>query len=135
MVSSDYETRIGAHRVFSVVLVPSSVCPRSSPNNRYARKAANIQRTLSRTVSVFSSSAALFQKLGKEQSSLPENSERKDNMEDGEDARNNPSILKRLTSSYSRAYSMKKPSLPVITEDKNTNTLDKESVCIKLSTN
>lgn len=130
MVSADHETRVGAHRVFSVVLVPSSVCPRSSPNNRYAKKAKDIQRTLSRTVSVFSSSAALFQKLGKEQNSAQENAERKDNSGDGD----NPSILKRLTSSYSRAYSTKKPSLPVQTEENNTSSLEKEPVCITIST-
>lgn len=32
MVHQDNETRIGAHRIFSVVLVPSSVCPHASPS-------------------------------------------------------------------------------------------------------
>lgn len=104
MVSPDYETRVGAHRVFSVVLVPSSVCPRPSSTNTNIKKAGDIQRTLSRTASAFSSSAALFKKLGKEQ-------EKKDSYLNGEDARNdNPSILKRLTSSYSRSSSTKRQS-------------------------
>ncbi|XP_076955058.1 protein SEMI-ROLLED LEAF 2-like [Bidens hawaiensis] len=30
MVHKDHETRVGSHRIFSVVLVPSSVCPQSS---------------------------------------------------------------------------------------------------------
>ncbi|CAN6975525.1 unnamed protein product, partial [Brassica oleracea var. botrytis] len=57
MVCADHESRMGAHRIFSVVLVPSSVCPDSVPKSR---RPADMQRTLSRTVSVFSSSAALF---------------------------------------------------------------------------
>lgn len=119
MVSTDYETRIGAHRVFSVVLVPSSVCPRPSSKNTHSRKAGDIQRTLSRTASVFSSSAALFKKLGKEQ-------DKKDNNFNGENTRNdNPSVLNRLTSSYSRAYSMKKQSSP---EENRTSTSEQQSV-------
>ncbi|KAG2395138.1 Mitogen-activated protein [Vigna angularis] len=73
MVHADHETRVGAHRVFSVVLVPSSVCPQ--PSQEFASvKSADIQRMLSRNVSVFSSSAALFEKLERKQSSLPEDS-------------------------------------------------------------
>ncbi|KAL0709848.1 hypothetical protein Bca4012_016826 [Brassica carinata] len=60
MVCADHESRMGAHRIFSVVLVPSSVCPDSVPKSR---RPADMQWTLSRTVSVFSSSAALFRKL------------------------------------------------------------------------
>ncbi|KAG6383829.1 hypothetical protein SASPL_156398 [Salvia splendens] len=57
MVSSDHETRLGAHRIFSVVLVPSAVCP---------QRHVELERTLSRSASAFSSSAALFEKLTKE---------------------------------------------------------------------
>ncbi|KAI9161669.1 hypothetical protein LWI28_019548 [Acer negundo] len=60
MVHPDHETRVGGHRIFSVVLVPSSVCPQPSSNNPEPKKAADLPRALSRTVSVFSSSAALF---------------------------------------------------------------------------
>ncbi|XP_020519732.1 uncharacterized protein LOC18428932 isoform X2 [Amborella trichopoda] len=70
MVYPDNETRVGAHRIFSVVLVPSSVCPRPHLIAVNSSKACDIQRTLSRTVSVFSSSAALFEKLKKEKSYL-----------------------------------------------------------------
>ncbi|CAA6667330.1 unnamed protein product [Spirodela intermedia] len=63
MVHPDHETRVGAHRVFSVVLVPSSVCPRPRMANHDAPREYDFRRTLSRTVSVFSSSAALFDKL------------------------------------------------------------------------
>ncbi|KAG2297422.1 hypothetical protein Bca52824_044091 [Brassica carinata] len=60
MVCADHESRMGVHRIFSVVLVPSSVCPDSVPKSR---RPADMQWTLSRTVSVFFSSAALFRKL------------------------------------------------------------------------
>uniref|UniRef100_A0A7N0VBA1 ARM repeat superfamily protein n=1 Tax=Kalanchoe fedtschenkoi TaxID=63787 RepID=A0A7N0VBA1_KALFE len=66
MVCSDYESRLGAHQIFSIVLVPSSVCPQPTSASTSTRK-ADVQRTLSRTVSVFSSSAALFGKLGNDQ--------------------------------------------------------------------
>ncbi|XP_077209775.1 protein SEMI-ROLLED LEAF 2-like [Tasmannia lanceolata] len=69
MVYPDHETRVGAHRIFSVVLVPSSVCPYPTPDSP---KAFDLRRTLSRTVSVFSSSAALFEKLRREKSSVRE---------------------------------------------------------------
>lgn len=62
MVHPDHETRVGAHRIFSVVLVPTSVFPRSCLSVSDP-KAQGIPRTLSRAVSVFSSSAALYEKL------------------------------------------------------------------------
>ncbi|CAL4886978.1 unnamed protein product [Urochloa decumbens] len=62
MVYPDCETHLGAHRIFSVVLVPSSVSPCSFPDSSQTRK-IDLRRTLSRTTSVFSSSAALFGKL------------------------------------------------------------------------
>ncbi|XP_031489297.1 protein SEMI-ROLLED LEAF 2-like isoform X2 [Nymphaea colorata] len=66
MVHPDHETRVGAHHIFSVVLVPSSVNPPQ------ASGLPDLHRALSRTVSVFSSSAAIFEKLRKEKSSLRE---------------------------------------------------------------
>ncbi|CAN6232268.1 unnamed protein product [Urochloa humidicola] len=62
MVYPDCETHLGAHRIFSVVLVPSSVSPCSFSDSSHTRK-IDLRRTLSRTTSVFSSSAALFGKL------------------------------------------------------------------------
>jgi hypothetical protein len=108
MVSADHETRVGAHRIFSVVLVPSSVCPRPCAATSYSTKATDIQRTLSRTVSVFSSSAALLEKLRKEQCSLQQNS-CPDVTVDVEDAKmNNNSILSRLKSTYSQGLGSKR---------------------------
>ncbi|KAM4091941.1 hypothetical protein ACJW30_09G174500 [Castanea mollissima] len=110
MVHPDHETRVGAHRIFSVVLVPSSVCPRPS---------SSIPRTLSRTVSVFSSSAALFEKLKKDAFLSKENAFQ-DNKENGvseEEPRNlNNDMLNRLKSSYSRVYSMKSPLVSMTTD-------------------
>ncbi|KAG4115325.1 hypothetical protein ERO13_D12G096900v2 [Gossypium hirsutum] len=130
MVNRDHETRVGAHRIFSVVLVPSSVCPCLPSATPSSKRASNLQKTLSRTVSVFSSSAALFQKLGTEGkeksvdnkvgningismqdrlSSKKHPSTINENGTVGVDSTKlqSPSIVNRLKSSYSRAYSIK----------------------------
>ncbi|XP_023004440.1 uncharacterized protein LOC111497749 isoform X4 [Cucurbita maxima] len=115
MVCSDHETRVGAHRIFSVVLVPSSVCPRPHASILHSTKPAYIQRTLSRTVSVFSSSAALFQKVKVEHYSVEENIilrvAEKPIIKQVTKVESE-SILNRLKSSYSRVYTVKKdPSI------------------------
>ncbi|KAG8474982.1 hypothetical protein CXB51_031668 [Gossypium anomalum] len=130
MVNRDHETRVGAHRIFSVVLVPSSVCPCLPSATPSSKRASNLQKTLSRTVSVFSSSAALFQKLGTEGkeksvdnkvgningismqdrlSSKKHPSTINENGTVGMDSTKlqSPSIVNRLKSSYSRAYSIR----------------------------
>ena len=124
MVCADHETRVGAHRIFSVVLIPSSVspCPHSDDPNR--KKAADFHRTLSRNVSVFSSSAALFDKLGKEQSSSQENPSQDNKVKfiDTENSKTNSnSMLSRLKSTYSRAYSVKKNHSPITTDETMRN--------------
>ncbi|XP_031127759.1 uncharacterized protein LOC116029856 isoform X4 [Ipomoea triloba] len=132
MVSPDHVTRIGAHRIFAVVLVPSSVCP-CPPSTLPSAKTADFQRALSRNVSVFSSSAALFEKLVKEQRSLQESMERKENVLQDESANlSNQSMLNRLKSSYSRAYSVKRNSLPEINEEQGMGIVDSEPVGISL---
>ncbi|KAJ0037491.1 hypothetical protein Pint_23978 [Pistacia integerrima] len=45
---ADHETRIGAHSIFSVVLIPSSISPSPSATSR---KAADVRRTPLRTIS------------------------------------------------------------------------------------
>lgn len=128
MVHPDSETRVGAHRIFSVVLVPSSVCPYTCSDNPELPK-YDIQRTLSRTTSVFSSSASLFQKLRSDKS-VKENE-----VSRGHDGQlknsNDPKLrtlqssksrffsIKRLQSSKSRIYSMKGSPLPP-TAEKNS---------------
>ncbi|WVZ69371.1 hypothetical protein U9M48_018168 [Paspalum notatum var. saurae] len=71
MIYPDCETRLGAHRIFSVVLVPSSVSPHSFSDASHTRK-IDLRRTLSRSTSVFSSSAALFGKLKRDMLSFRE---------------------------------------------------------------
>ncbi|KAJ6826892.1 uncharacterized protein M6B38_369555 [Iris pallida] len=107
MVHPDRETHVGAHRIFSVVLVPTSVSPRPSdlPN------ANDLQRTLSRTVSVFSSSAALFGKIRKEKYSFKEsvsqeNMDRVTHRNDGQHTSKDMRFYK-LQSSKSRLRSLK----------------------------
>lgn len=134
MVHKDHETRIGAHRIFSVVLVPSSVAPRqtSVQPQPIAGKAAHIPRSLSRTVSVFSSSAALFEKLRKERSGGP-----KGIVPSGGDMKNNSNsgVFSRLKSSYSRAYSIRAPAT-VPAEEVSVGNVSKkvEGSSLKLST-
>ncbi|CAD6251914.1 unnamed protein product [Miscanthus lutarioriparius] len=72
MVHPDHETRVGAHRIFSVVLVPSSVSPFPNLKSLDQCRKHDVQRTLSRAVSVFSSSAALFDKLRRDKNSFRE---------------------------------------------------------------
>uniref|UniRef100_F6HBC2 Uncharacterized protein n=1 Tax=Vitis vinifera TaxID=29760 RepID=F6HBC2_VITVI len=138
MVCADHETRVGAHRIFSVVLIPSSVSPRPHSDNPNRKKATDFHRTLSRNVSVFSSSAALFDKLGREQSSSQENTsqDKKVKFVDTEDSNtNNNSMLSRLKSTYSRAYSVKKNSSPITTDETMSNSdKEPEAISLRLST-
>ncbi|KAE9590726.1 hypothetical protein Lalb_Chr20g0110701 [Lupinus albus] len=108
MVHPDHETRAVAHRIFSVVLVPTSFFPRP-----YA-KTLGLPRTLSRAVSVFSSSAALFEKLRLEKRSSSENlyQYNKENTSGEIKAANsNGGILNKLKSTYSRVDSVNNPPL------------------------
>uniref|UniRef100_A0A803MAB1 Uncharacterized protein n=1 Tax=Chenopodium quinoa TaxID=63459 RepID=A0A803MAB1_CHEQI len=118
MVHRDHETRIMAHRIFSVVLVPSSVAPREFSAPPMSGKGAHVPRSLSRTVSVFSSSAALFEKLRKERSGSKENIP-------FEGGNINVGMFNRLKSSYSRASSIKN-LVHVPIEESSPNSLNKE---------
>lgn len=123
MVCADHETRVGAHRVFSVVLIPSSVSPCPRSDNPIRNKATDL-RTLSRNVSVFSSSAALFDKLGKEQPSAQENPspDKKVKFSDSEHSKTHSnSMISRLKSTYSRAHSVKKNPSPIATDEAMSN--------------
>ncbi|CAM8893069.1 unnamed protein product [Rhodiola kirilowii] len=139
MVHPDHEIRVGAHRIFSVVLVPSSVHPSSCPSippvpgkNQY------LPRTLSRTVSVFSSSAALFEKLRRHRSSsiesLPEIHE-DDVLVESDSTNSNIGIMSRLKSSYNRASRSSVYATPSATDaDSCTKTnIDTEAVSLRLS--
>ncbi|KAM1815383.1 hypothetical protein EV2_029398 [Malus domestica] len=119
MVCVDHETRVGAHRIFSVVLVPSSVCPRPCAATPITTEKNNIGRTLSRTVSVFSSSAALFEKLNKGSYSQQNiGQELKDKVVIQEEAKvPNESMLNRLKSKFSSRRHPSATSDPVGNED------------------
>jgi hypothetical protein len=140
MVHPDHETRIGAHRVFSVVLVPSSFFPRPSSPVPESNKASDLPRALSRTVSVFSSSAALFEKLKNEKFSSRESFslDSKENSANEEDPRNTDNgMLNRLKSSYTRVYSRKNATAPMTTDGNSVSYLNKETVsfwqCLTIS--
>ncbi|KAL6569925.1 hypothetical protein OROMI_014439 [Orobanche minor] len=109
MVTPDHETRLGAHRIFSVTLVPSSVCPYPASSTQ---NCADLERTLSRSASAFSSSAALFEKLRKEHCSSRKIVDQADEVLNGtEGMSKDQSLLTRLTSSYSRKATSKSHSL------------------------
>ncbi|XP_010523668.1 PREDICTED: uncharacterized protein LOC104801976 isoform X2 [Tarenaya hassleriana] len=157
MVCTDHESRMGAHRIFSIVLVPSSVCPNSVPKSR---RPADIQRTLSRTVSVFSSSAALFRKLKVESDKSTEDTAKVNRVstlnrskskftrgysikehqaseyfdDDDEPKNNSNSVLSKLKSSYSRTRSLKKnPSSVVADQNATGNSSEKPVIPLRLS--
>ncbi|CAN0864726.1 Protein SEMI-ROLLED LEAF 2 [Linum grandiflorum] len=119
MVCDDHVTRVGAHRVFSVVLVPSSVCPRNKNDSLPSNKSADVQRMLSRTVSVFSSSAALFEKMKRDPNSS------------NDKMKNSPSTMKRMMSSYSRAFSIKDVT-PPLPADVSTMTVEEKEQIVSL---
>lgn len=107
MVHHDHETRVAAHRIFSVVLVPSSVCPHPTALTSQLKKGSDLPRTLSRTVSVFSSSSALLDKL-----KSTENASSQEHKPNPDGNTKNVGIMSRLKSNYSRVYSMKNPPAP-----------------------
>ncbi|KAL6523251.1 hypothetical protein OROGR_016854 [Orobanche gracilis] len=115
MLHPDHDTRIGAHQIFSVVLVPSSVSPQTDPVMPDSNKKMEFPRTLSRTVSVFSSSAALFEKLKKQRNNSKENvlDLNKENVSGDTEQKNNPiGFLNRVRSTYSRVYSLRSSTTP-----------------------
>ncbi|KAL6505973.1 hypothetical protein OROHE_022692 [Orobanche hederae] len=115
MLHPDHDTRIGAHQIFSVVLVPSSVSPQTDPVMPDSNKKMEFPRTLSRTVSVFSSSAALFEKLKKQRNNSKENvldSNKEKVSGDVEQKNNGIGVLNRVRSTYSRVYSFRSSTTP-----------------------
>lgn len=136
MVHPDHETRVAAHRIFSVVLVPSSVCPNPTPITVQLKKALDLPRALSRTVSVFSSSAALFDKLRNEADTTSIESKEKvvgdggsknlgmmsrmKSKASGDGSKKNLGIMSRLKSSYSRVHSIKNPPPAIAGNDKDS---------------
>lgn len=113
MLHPDHDTRIGAHQIFSVVLVPSSIAPQSDHAVSDSKKNVLYPRTLSRTVSVFSSSAALFDKMKHQRIQPKENpSEPNKDKPSGDvgQGNNTGGVLNRIKSSYSRVQSFRPPA-------------------------
>ncbi|CAN6215732.1 unnamed protein product [Urochloa humidicola] len=108
MIHPDHEARIAAHRIFAIVLVPSSVSPSIQASPSGQAKKHDMQRTLSRAVSVFSSSAAIFEKLKKDKYSDNSQGDSKDNNNIGEGAGQHKT--QNLPGSQSRRCSMKVPN-------------------------
>ncbi|XP_051195143.1 protein SEMI-ROLLED LEAF 2 isoform X2 [Lolium perenne] len=113
MVHPDHETRVSAHRIFSVVLVPSSVSPFPHSESPDQLKKQEIQRTLSRAVSVFSSSAALFDKLRRDKTSFRENTQDGSRNKTLYGIGDETASPKNLSGSQSRRRSFRVPNLSI----------------------
>ncbi|GJM97525.1 hypothetical protein PR202_ga14457 [Eleusine coracana subsp. coracana] len=110
MIHPDHEARVAAHRIFAIVLVPSSVSPSIQASPSVEAKKHDMQRTLSRAVSVFSSSAAIFDKLKKDKYSDSSQGEIKDNSLQSIDEVTGMPKRQNLPPSQSRRRSMKIPN-------------------------
>ncbi|KAH6828761.1 hypothetical protein C2S53_018638 [Perilla frutescens var. hirtella] len=126
MVHPDLQTRIGAHQIFSVVLVPSSVCPQPSSDGSDSKKNIEFPRSLSRSVSVFSSSAALLRKLQNQRTPSKEN--HLDGRVPG-DGNETGGVVNRIKSTYSRVYSFRSSPAPDVD---NANNSSKEADVVRL---
>ncbi|PNY14083.1 hypothetical protein L195_g011348, partial [Trifolium pratense] len=134
MVHADHETRVGAHRIFSVVLVPTSVCPRSCLSESDT-KAPGVPRTLSRAVSVFSSSAALFQKIRQERQVSSENISKNNNKNVNVKelpVNGNGGILNRLKSTRSQVYGVNSTQQPTAADEITTNNVNSDLVSLAM---
>ncbi|BAT85267.1 hypothetical protein LR48_Vigan03g216400 [Vigna angularis] len=135
MVHPDHETRAVAHRIFSVILVPASILPGRSLSIS-DRKPSSVPRTLSRAVSVFSSSAVLFEKLRLEKGSSEKSIQYKENNSGEVDSTNsNGGIVNKLKSMHNRVNSINNPPLQFEVDEIAAKNDDKNSMvaALKLS--
>lgn len=126
MVHPDHQTRIGAHQIFSVVLVPSSVCPQPSSETFDSNKNIDFARSLSRSVSVFSSSAALFRKLQNQRT--PSKETQLDLNKENETG----GMVNKIKSTYSRVYSFRSSPAPD-SDNANNSSKDADAARLRLS--
>jgi protein EFR3 len=111
MIHPDHEARVAAHRIFAIVLVPSSVSSSIQASTSGQAKKHDMQRTLSRAVSVFSSSAAIFDKLKKDKYSDNSQGESKENsLQSIDEVTGNPRRQNLPPSQSRRRHSMKIPN-------------------------
>ncbi|KAH6818785.1 hypothetical protein C2S51_002388 [Perilla frutescens var. frutescens] len=134
MLHPDHDTRIGAHQIFSVVLVPSSIAPQSDHTVSDSKKNVLYPRTLSRTVSVFSSSAALFDKLKNQRiksRETPCEVNKEKSLGDIGQGNSTSGVFNRIKSSYSQAQSFRTPAPDADSTTKSSKELD--AVPLRLS--
>lgn len=127
MLHPDHDTRIGAHQIFSVVLVPSSIAPQSDHDVSDSKKNVLYPRTLSRTVSVFSSSAALFDKMKHQKVQHASEPNKSNPSGDVGQGNNTGGVLNRIKSGYNRVQSFRTP----VTDADSTTKSIKEMVRLK----
>ncbi|TKY62611.1 EFR3-like cmp44E [Spatholobus suberectus] len=137
MVHPDHETRAVAHRIFSVILVPTSVFPCSSLSVSDP-KASNVPRTLSRAGSVYSSSAVIFEKLRLEKRSSSEKLSRYNNGNisgEIEPVNSNVGIINKLKLTHSRVSSVNNPPLQLELDEiaANKDNWNLEAAALRLS--
>ncbi|KAG5055131.1 hypothetical protein JHK85_007641 [Glycine max] len=133
----DHETRVVSHHIFSSILVPTSVFPHPSLSASDP-KASNVPRTLSRAVSVFSSSAVLFEKLRLEKRSSSEKliQHNKGNISgEIEPVSSNVGIVNRLKSTYGRLPSVNNPPLQLELDEiaANKDNRNSEAAALRLT--
>lgn len=134
MLHPDHDTRIGAHQIFSVVLVPTSIAPQSDHAVSESKKNVLYPRTLSRTVSVFSSSAALFDKLKHQRiqsREIPSELNKEKPSDDIGQGNSAGGVFNRLKSSYSRVQSFRTPVPDADSTTKSSKEMD--AVPLRLS--
>ncbi|KAL0453097.1 UNVERIFIED_CONTAM: protein SEMI-ROLLED LEAF 2 [Sesamum latifolium] len=131
MLHPDHETRIGAHQIFAVVLVPSSVSPHVASTVSDSNKNAGVPRTLSRSVSVFSSSAALFDKLRNQRNGNLYELNKEKVPSDTEPRQNASGVLDPMKPSHSRVHSFR--SLPEPEADPVTKSSKEVDIPLRLS--
>ncbi|XP_042053814.1 protein SEMI-ROLLED LEAF 2-like isoform X2 [Salvia splendens] len=124
MLHPDHDTRIGAHQIFSVVLVPSSIAPQSDHDVSDSKKNVLYPRTLSRTVSVFSSSAALFDKMKHQRAQHASEPNKSKPSGDVGQGNNTGGVLNRIKSGYNRVQSFRAPVTDADSTTKSVKQMD-----------
>lgn len=87
MVHPDHETRVGAHRIFTLILVPSAKDAMHLSSDSTA-VGVDPPTILSRTTSIFQSAAALFERLRREVNVTGEDKELKVNSSKDQEVKN-----------------------------------------------
>ncbi|KAJ6756298.1 putative EXPRESSED-RELATED [Salix purpurea] len=124
MVHPDHETRVGAHRIFSVVLVPIFGFTLPIPQLIIALIFHELSQELSLS---FLLQLPFLHKLWRDKTPTRENAyqDSKNNAHEGEQISNG--MLARLKSSTSRVYSMKNSLVPSTSDENPVNNLNKET--------